>query len=220
MKLKLLVVFLFIGFTVNLFSQNKNVAGLYSSSIIALKLNPDSTFNYLDYSLVDIKGSWGIRNNKIVCMFENALPYFLMNKYMIFEFVDSMIIKPEVSFKDFRKDYFLNLPEFYKTHGLNKNGDISYTTSFKYTKNLGLIKDGEWVYFSKKDEVSAIVNYKNNKLHGKSIYFYTNQKLKNNEFYKNGLKQGVWKFYSEDGFLLRKEYYKNNKLVKVERYDI
>lgn len=72
---------------------------------------------------------------------------------------------------------------------------------------------GEWVYYHKSsNKVMTKEFYKEGKLEGLKITYYTNDQITEKTEYKDGLKNGIDNYYSPEGVLLKKLIYKNDQL--------
>jgi antitoxin component YwqK of YwqJK toxin-antitoxin module len=80
-------------------------------------------------------------------------------------------------------------------------------------KMIGKDRIGEWVYYHKSsDQVMTKEYYKNGKLDGMKVTYYTNDQITEETEYKDGLKNGKDNFYSPEGVQIKKLIYKNGFL--------
>ena len=87
----------------------------------------------------------------------------------------------------------------------------------------GNIIEGEFTRFSDNGKIEAVMNFKDEKLHGKAVKYYKDGITKRSELiYSNGILQGLQKRYYESGALYSEELYvdgKRNGLLKKYRED-
>ncbi|HYG39517.1 MAG TPA: hypothetical protein VD908_12895 [Cytophagales bacterium] len=122
---------------------------------------------------------------------------------------------------------------------------IGYSSNRKKVAEGKLIKDeknGQWKFYDELGNLSAIENYKEGSLEGKSqnfykngtlkyennfvkdvkegpyTYFYPNGKIQEEGWYKNGLKEGYWNTYYIDGTLQSRLYYFRDQYNGYQQY--
>ena len=78
---------------------------------------------------------------------------------------------------------------------------------------IGKDRLGEWLYYHKSsDRVMTREFYKNGKLDGMKVTYYTNGEITEETEYKNGIKNGKDNFYSPEGIQIKKLNYRNGLL--------
>ena len=91
-------------------------------------------------------------------------------------------------------------------------------TKGKYRKGH---QNGEWTYYYETGGINRIQNFKNGKLSGKSLSYYTNSKLQSECNYKivndrrkgkvQSVPHGLWVFYDKSGKEINRISYENGK---------
>jgi antitoxin component YwqK of YwqJK toxin-antitoxin module len=80
-------------------------------------------------------------------------------------------------------------------------------------------QNGEWTYYFETGGINRIQNFKNGKLSGKSVSYYTNSKLQSECNYKiindrrkgkvQSVPHGLWVFYDKNGKEINRIHYDN-----------
>jgi antitoxin component YwqK of YwqJK toxin-antitoxin module len=101
---------------------------------------------------------------------------------------------------------------------LIKDG-IFNTTAHGQEVNYNIFVDDEKEgkerqYYYSNNSLESENFYRGNELYGESKTYYSNSELKSHGYYENGRKVGVWKFYSEDGTLEKEVKYENGNEVE------
>lgn len=113
------------------------------------------------------------------------------------------------------------------TRDFSKGDGSAYVTFFdqKGNKvsegpvNKNRENEGEWKYYHKESaQLMSVETFKNGKLNGKSIVFYTDGKIASETNYVEGVKEGVFKKYSKEGVVLEEIPYKNNQFSGLVTY--
>jgi len=100
----------------------------------------------------------------------------------------------------------------------NSISEVKYYTSKGKLVSEGAMdgkeRIGEWLYFHEKSaDIMTREHYKNGKLDGKKITYYTNEQVTEEIQYVMGVKEGPNNYYAPDGILLKKLQYRDDLLV-------
>ncbi len=105
------------------------------------------------------------------------------------------------------------------TREFNSKDNAAYTIFYDQRKNkvsegkvVNKLFEGQWKYYHKDSKaVMTIENYDKGKLEGLRSVFYPSEKIAEEIFYKNNLKNGIYKRYAENGIIIEEYNYKNNE---------
>src|SRR5690625_4252307 len=122
----------------------------------------------------------------------------------VFKFYKRNNAKHPAATKSFNRENDSVLVQFFDSKGrLESEGNM-----------VNEEREGLWKYYKRgiKDQPIMTETYKNNKLDGWKIIYYTNGKIAEKTHFLNGLKDGELIIYSENGQVLQQYKYKDNRL--------
>jgi len=112
----------------------------------------------------------------------------------------------------------MNLLQKIKELFSNKKEKNQSSEGVQYNTNpsdLEVILDGEYVYYDDEDESLLVKNYKDGKLHGRSLFHYVSGELWIETNFKDGLEHGNLTYYEKDGSIIRTETWENGKCIST-----
>ncbi|MFC2129240.1 toxin-antitoxin system YwqK family antitoxin [Bacteroidota bacterium] len=72
------------------------------------------------------------------------------------------------------------------------------------------LREGKWTYYYGDGSVQFVGNYLQGNPDGSQLYYYPNGALKEEQFYKKGIREKIWRKYDEEGNVTLAITYKNN----------
>lgn len=112
----------------------------------------------------------------------------------------------------------MNLLQKIKELFSNKKEKNQSSEGVQYNTNpsdLEVILDGEYVYYDYEDESLLVKNYKDGKLHGRSLFHYVSGELWIETNFKDGLEHGNLTYYEKDGSIIKTETWENGKCIST-----
>ena len=112
----------------------------------------------------------------------------------------------------------MNLLQKIKELFSNKKEKNQSSEGVQYNTNpsdLEVILDGEYVYYDDEDESLLVKNYKDGKLHGRSLFHYVSGELWIETNFKDGLEHGNLTYYEKNGSIIRTETWENGKCIST-----
>jgi len=126
----------------------------------------------------------------------------------VFKFYDISNSRQPVIIKNFFKDSDSLFVQFYTVSGKIQ------TEGFLYGKN----RVGNWKYFNKNGTLMSEENYKNGKLNGEQLIYYSDGQITEFAIYEDGLKNGITSKYASNGILIEEITYKKGKPNGLAKY--
>jgi protein TonB len=88
-----------------------------------------------------------------------------------------------------------------------------------FTRSQISEKNGRFIFINQTETVIGDVTFKDNKRDGQSLSYYGNGKIKDVEFFKNGLQDSVSTYYHKNGAISAIERYELDSLISYEFFN-